>query len=179
MDECPQYSYPLAESQEPREISLGNGLACLVDAADYEWAKQYRWKAFDPGGKGHHVYAVVYTFMHRELMDMQSYGGMQVDHRNGNTLDNTRDNLRICTVAQNNANRGPLPSNSSGFKGVSVKRSHHPKGRPFEARITHNNKSITIGYFSTAEQAARAYDTIALRLQGEFAWVNFPEEVVW
>jgi len=88
------------------------------------------------------------------------------DHRNGNRLDNRRDNLRPATRSQNNANR--CGWSSTGFKGV--KR----QGRRFVARLMANKHPIHIGSFDTAEDAAKAHDRAALEHFGEYARLNFP-----
>lgn len=88
---------------------------------------------------------------------------LRIDHRDRNIFNNQRNNLRICTPSQNAMNS---PYNSLGFKGVREK-----KGR-FSARITYNKQQITIGTYSTAEQAAKEYAKKAFKLFGEFAYLN-------
>jgi hypothetical protein len=92
-----------------------------------------------------------------------------IDHKNGNTLDNTRGNLRECTNAQNHQN---IPKNhnrpsTSKFKGV-VSR---PKDK-WEANIRANNKLLYLGTFSSEIDAALAYNDAAQRLHGDFAILN-------
>lgn len=93
-----------------------------------------------------------------------------VDHINGNHLDNRRCNLRIVTVSENSHNARIRVDNSSGFKGVS----YNKRKEKFRSYININRKQIHIGYFDNPEDAARAYDTAARFLFGEFACVNFP-----
>jgi len=85
-----------------------------------------------------------------------------VDHINGNTLDNRRSNLRICSNAENGRNRGKNSNNSSGFKGVFLKRDK------WAAQIKHNGKSIHLGTFKTPEEAHLAYQRAANKLHGRF-----------
>ena len=88
-----------------------------------------------------------------------------VDHIDGNRTNNAWSNLRVCSRAQNLHNmRAKNPK--SGFKGV-VKR-----GGSFMARVRAQGKAHYIGSFKSAEEAARAYDDAARRLQGEFARTN-------
>lgn len=97
--------------------------------------------------------------------------GVDVDHANGDGLDNRRANLRTCTRAQNIANVHRVRrDNQSGLRGV---RFHpHLKSRPWRARIRYENKTIDLGYFATSAEAAKAYDAEAIRLYGEFAGTN-------
>lgn len=94
--------------------------------------------------------------------------GHPVDHRNGDGLLNTRENLRVASYGQNAANRAG--SSLSGYKGVTQIRAR------FRARITIDGEETHIGQFGTAEEAARAYDKAAYGLFGEFAWLNFRDE---
>lgn len=91
----------------------------------------------------------------------------QIDHRNGDGLDNRRSNLRVASVAQNAANRGPSRTSRSGIKGV------FPcswTGR-WIAQITHERRQINLGRFDNIEDAAFAYRGAALLLHGSFARV--------
>jgi hypothetical protein len=108
--------------------------------------------------------------MHRLIMNTPK--GMVTDHINGNPLDNRKENLRICTAAENKQNRAAGKNNTSGFKGVS----RHKRTNSWHARIGHNKKPIHIGCFEDKEEAARAYDRKAIELHGEFAQTNFPIE---
>lgn len=103
--------------------------------------------------------------------------GMVVDHINGNRLDNRKKNLRICTQNQNTKNRVKSPRNKSGFKGVHFFKSKYPLQKPWVAEIVVDRKRISLGYFKTKEEAARAYDIAAEKHFGEFAKFNFPATV--
>ena len=94
--------------------------------------------------------------------------GLLIDHKNNDASCNTADNLRLATRSQNNANRKPR----SKYKGVSL----HRKTGLWRARISVNAKE-TVSYHKTAEQAARAYDRLAIKAHGSFAYLNFPEEL--
>jgi len=93
---------------------------------------------------------------------------MKADHRDGDTLNNQRSNLRWSTNSQSNANRRLFKNNTSGFRGVSWEKR---KSR-WVARIKHNSKGREIGLFHTREEAAAAYNRVARELHGEFAVLN-------
>jgi AP2 domain/HNH endonuclease len=98
-----------------------------------------------------------------------------VDHINGDSLDNRRSNLRAGTRAQNNMNRAANRTRrgrptTSLYKGVSWDR----RRNKWTARIGYNYKSISLGYFDSPEDGARAYDSKAEELFGECAYQNFP-----
>jgi hypothetical protein len=95
--------------------------------------------------------------------------GFQIDHIDGDGLNNQKSNLRIGTHQQNIMNRTKQRNNTSGYKGVSFDKSTNK----FVAQIGYNKKGIHIGSFKTAILAARAYDVEAIKYHGEFANLNF------
>jgi len=92
--------------------------------------------------------------------------GEQVDHINGDGLDNTRANLRLATPSQNGANRDMNKSNKSGVKGVSW---YKPTSK-WVATISINGKRKSLGYFTSLAEAETAYLTAAALHHGEFRW---------
>lgn len=158
------------ESEDIRCIPLTLRMVTTVDAADYEWLSQYRWFAKGTGGKYYAGRAErgEMIMMHREIMKPPP--GMVVDHIDGDSLNNRRSNLRICTPRQNNHNR-TFKGNTSGFAGV------YPQGKRWRAQITHKGEQIKIGVFDDKIEAAKARDRKALEIHGEFACLNFPEEI--
>ena len=94
-------------------------------------------------------------------------GNLLVDHKNNNSGLHDPSNLRVATRSQNNANRKPRFK----YKGISP----HAKTGLWRARICANGKEIT-SYHTTDIEAARAYDVMALKVHGEFAYLNFPED---
>ena len=156
-----------------KQIPLTQGKFALVDDADYEYLSQWKWRyisgyavRWDDSRPGRERGLIS---MHREVMHAPD--GMQVDHINGNGLDNRRENLRICTHAQNMQNTGKHASNTSGFKGVFLDKTC--KSKTWRAQIRIPGHRISLGSFTDPESAARAYDAKARELHGEFANTNF------
>ena len=97
----------------------------------------------------------------------------KIDHINRNKLDNTRANLRIFDYEwQNMGNQAPRKNNKTGYQGV------YKQQNKYIARIGFQRKRINIGFFDTAEEAARARDEKAKELLGEFAYLNFANEEI-
>ncbi|MCP4708548.1 MAG: hypothetical protein GY869_07990 [Planctomycetes bacterium] len=156
-------------------IKLSRGKQVLIDETDYLNISQYRWQAHFTNGN---CYArrncrlpngrKIKLYLHRQILGLRHGDTRQVDHINGNGLDNRRHNLRICTVAENSANRRAVKSRS-GYKGVSKCGS---KSNPFQARIQLDGQIFSMGCFKTPQEAAWAYDFGLLMLYGEFACTN-------
>ena len=152
-----------------RRIYLTHGLYAMVDAADFKELNKYKWCATRRAGK---VYAMATingkpVLMHRFLMRPRK--GYQVDHIDGNGLNNCRWNLRICTAAQNQANRRPC-GGSSRFVGVCR------RGDKWEAWFKHKGEWFTLGRYDDEIQAAKARDRKAYAVNGEHAYLNFPDD---
>ncbi len=143
-----------------------DGLKFIIDEGDYdEFVKGYRFRV---SSKGYVRYSSTKDGLHNKFLHRVMMGeptGMQVDHKNLNTLDNRRENLRVCTHQQNLWNTKKKSNNTSGFKGVSV----FKPTQKFVARISINGKYKTLGYFATAEAAHEAYKRGAIQHHGEFA----------
>jgi hypothetical protein len=154
-----------------KTIPLTQGRVALVDDEDFEMLSQWKWSGvrdvhrFDSPGHSPRLHS-----MHRFIMGAGP--GVEVDHINGNPLDNRRCNLRLCTSSQNGANQGIGSRNSSGFKGVSWSAAR----RKWQAHIKVRRVSTYLGLFLLAEDAAAAYDSAARVHFGEFARLNFPDE---
>lgn len=153
-----------------RVILLTQGMQTVVDDEDYEVLSQYKWRARK--GRNDHTWYVVRTDysngkhdiqMHRQIMN-DPYG-CHVDHEDGNGLNNCRSNLRVATPSQNQCNR---PHHKGSYKGVSFDRG----SGMWRARIMIERKMHFLGRFTTAEEAAAAYDDAAVELHGEFATTN-------
>jgi len=154
-----------------KEIKLTQGKVALVDDADYPSLNQYKWFVV----KAPHTYYAYRTNkqhqivrMHRSILDAPD--GLEIDHINGNGLDNRRSNLRFCKHSENLKNQKLSSRNKIGFKGVSCL--GYNRKKPYRATIWVNNKNLCLGYYCTAEGAARAYDAAAVKQHGQFARTN-------
>lgn len=163
---------------DPVKIPLSRGLFALVDAADAEWAQQLRWQAQPSRGGALRAVTMINEGdrwrprkMHRLLLGVTD-PHIQVDHINGDPLDNRRANLRLCTQAQNACNRGKRREDcTSKYIGVSL------VPASWEAIVWHQGRRVYVGRFQSELEAARARDAKARELQGEFARLNFPDDV--
>lgn len=161
------------------QLILSRGKVTVIDAVDL-WVTEWKWYA-RPNVEGTHFYAVRCTskysigprsiILHRLLLNAPS--GLEIDHVNGDTLDNRRCNLRLATHSQNLANQKFSSANTSGFRGVSWDRA---SGK-WLAQTRQHTKTIFIGRFLDPIEAARAYDQKARELFGEFARTNFSYEI--
>lgn len=150
----------------------------LVDDEDFEWLNQQKWCAKE-GRNTTYVTRTVYLgggsknrkykglSMHRVVMNAKK--GQEIDHRSRCGLDNTKNNLRVCTRIQNSRNSRPHKISSSRFKGVSWSIYH----RKWLSRLYINKKQLHLGYRDSEIECAKLYDKKAKELFGEFANTNF------
>lgn len=153
-----------------KEIPLTRGLVTIVDDADYDYLMHWKWHAVKHGG---------YSFcaaswnggdrllMHRLILGLDD--SLEVDHRDGNALNNRRYNLRTATRSQNLFNRKVQKNNKSGYKGVYFR---NERGT-WQATINFEGKMYRLGSYKTDVDAALAYDDAAKVFHGEFAKLNF------
>lgn len=163
-----------------KQIKLNQGKFALVDDSDFEFLSQWKWhlagRNYEYAYRSTHIGShkdgsrkqVNYS-MHREIMKAPK--DLQVDHINGNKLDNRRDNLQLCNNQQNHQKIGLTAKNTSGYKGVSyIKRKWQNKR--WKAEIKINNKVTYLGSFFTKEEAAKVYNEAAQKYYGNFAYLN-------
>lgn len=145
---------------------LGEGKYAIVDDSDWSLVSKYRWYLLKLGYVVRSVGRNKKQFLHREIM--QPPKGFEVDHINGDRLDNRRAKLRICTHSQNGKNLKKRKNNKFGLKGVGWAR----REQMYRARIMVNYKDIHLGYFHTVKDAAKAYNEAARQYFGEYARLN-------
>lgn len=157
-----------------KEIKLTQGKLALVDDQDYERLSQWRWYAQNTRSGFYAVRKIGYPdgsavciLMHRYVLGVADKT-LKVDHRDKNTLNNQRENLRTATHSQNMANRKVVKNSSSKYLGVSW------CGRinRWRAIIRKNNKGRIIESFRNEDDAALAYNREAVKEHGEFANLN-------
>lgn len=159
---------PLDESY--RLIPLTRNQNAIVDAADFEWLSKWNWQAMwctntrSFYAKRNESRKTI--LMHCIIINSSSGN---VDHKNHNTLDNRRQNIRKATMSQNHGNMKKCKRNRSGFKGVRWCKDRNK----WQATLMCDGKYVEIRRFDTPEEAAHAYDAAAIKYFGEFAHVNF------
>jgi hypothetical protein len=156
-------------------VPLTQGKVAIIDRADAHLVESRSWSARSKNGRWYAQTSDVRDGK-RTCVEMQVVlagvgGEFDVDHHDGDGLNNRQSNLRTATRAQNSWNQKRRPS-KSGFKGVHW----HPSSGLWVVRMTVQGVSKTFGYFHDPEDAARVYDAAAREHHGEFARLNFPKE---
>jgi hypothetical protein len=166
--------HAVTQPQDPsyRLIPLTRNQNAIVDAADFERLNQWNWcalwcpstnsfraKRMSPSGST--------IYMSREIMCCKP--DEEADHKNHDTLDNRRQNLRMASHRQNGCNLRVPSTNTSGFIGVSWNRQ---RGK-WTAQIKIKRRNHFLGLFVRKEEAAKAHDRAAKQYHGEFASLNF------
>ncbi len=167
-----------------KKIPLTQGKFAIIDDEDYDFLSQFKWCAHKgkntfysvrhiTGQSQNKIKNIKYKpkkiLMHRLIMKVLSSND-QIDHINGNGLDNRKTNLRICNNQQNTFN-SKSRKGSSIYKGVS----YRTDCKKYRARISFNGQARHLGYFNNEIEAAKAYDEKAKELFGEFASLNIKE----
>jgi hypothetical protein len=149
-------------------------VTATIDASDYNRVKNFHWC---PTNSGEHLYfrthfrvfdggktKVSYIKLHRLIA---SFPLMDVDHIDGNTLNNSQSNLRQATRAENNKNAKCTKETLSKTKGVGIYKTR--KGIRFRATLRTDKKRFHLGVFDSLNEAKDAYDKAAIEHFGEFA----------
>jgi len=155
-----------------KKIKLTQGKVALVDDIDYEYLMQWKWYAkWDRNcfrarrhtsisdGKRTTLY------MHTAIAERMGIIAKIVDHKDRNSLNNCRSNLRAASDNQNQHNRGTPKNSSTGVKGVGF----YEASQKYLARIRVEGKYFHLGYFDTLKEAAAVVQKKRKELVGEFA----------
>ena len=150
----------------------GKGKYTLVDHEDYEHVKQHRWHldmngcarcAWEKNGKKA-------TLCLQEFL-IPCPPDYRIKHVNGDKLDNRRCNLRVTPRTSPSH-----PKYTSRYRGVYLRKAKACATPRWVAQITYKRKTLSLGCYTTEEEAARAYDAKARDLKGDAAKLNFPLE---
>lgn len=148
-------------------IKLTRGKHAIIDDEDLDRVRQHTWNCLKIGYAqcNRKTGEFAKTLLHRFILN---YPKGNIDHVNGDKLDNRKINLRVATQSQNMANTGKRMTNKSGHKGVCWNK----KYSKWEATLTKDYKHIFLGYFNEKLEASKAYNKGAVLHYGEFAQLN-------
>lgn len=151
-----------------KEIQLTRGKVALVDDEDFAELNKIKWWAGQERGGVTYAQGWIKETKSRRRMHqilINAPKGMQIDHKDGNGLNNQRENLRLASTGSNMQNRGATRFNKSGFKRVRWNK----KDKRWTAFIRCQGKDIFLGNYTEPEPAYLAYCLAAHELHGEFA----------
>jgi len=158
-----------------REIPLTQSKVAIVDIDDYEELSKYKWYA-NPIKKNYYGTRDIYKnkkkkryYMHRVIMKVEKI--LKIDHKNGNTLDNRKSNLRVATPRQNGMNKKQKEGGSSKYKGVY----RRIERKTWTVEIEYKGKGRTINGIKNEEVAGLIYDLLAYDWYEEYARYNFED----
>ena len=153
-----------------KNITLTQNQVAIVDDEDFDKVNKYKWYAqYAPSIKSFYAMRAIkisntnknkYIYMHRFIMDLEKGDKREIDHINHYTLDNRKDNLRVCTRRQNHANR----KHHSKY-GIGISFHKKNKTRQYEAQVRINTKTVSIGYYDTIKEAQNARQDFISRLK--------------
>ncbi len=157
-----------------KKIALTGGAYAIVDDNEFEELNRYSWYLSKKGYVATNVRGSLTrqrtVYMHRLVF--AAFECDEIDHIDGDPLNNQLDNLRIVTHQQNTFNQKKKAGTVSKYKGVTwCKRS-----QKWLAQIGKNGRNNFLGYFTKEEDAAEAYDRASRKFFGEFARPNFGAE---
>jgi hypothetical protein len=138
------------------------------DLEDYELIKEYYWHSINGYACATDTKTKTTILMHRIIMNCLRFDEKCVDHINHNVFDNRKQNLRICTNFQNNANKNLRKDNTSGTSGVVLDK----RTNKWVAQILINRKHIHLGVFENFNDAIRARKNAEEKYYGEFSYDN-------
>lgn len=156
-------------------IPLTQGYFVKVDDDDFDFLSQWKWHVHMDKKLGGTFYAKRKIWENKVSKDIRMHRvitnapkELDVDHMDGDGLNNQKSNLRVCTKSENQRNQRPQKGTSSQYKGV------QKSGKKWEAKIHVDNKVAWYKSFENEIEAAIARDKKAIELHGTFARLNFP-----
>lgn len=162
----------IAAVRVPLNGKHSNGSYALVDAKFAEQVIARRWVRTEHGYASA-TYPRPVLYLHRLIARLANFPpSATVDHINSDRLDCREENLRPASSAENARNQPKSRGATSRFKGVF----RHSKNPYWTVTISNYYKHQYLGSFDSEEDGARAYDAAAVRIYGEFARLNFPED---
>lgn len=160
-----------------KTIVLSRGKVATVSRQDFVRLSRFSWYARKCKGGGFYAVRIAkgrdgkrHAFhLHREVLGLRR-GKPEVDHRDGDGLNNCRSNLRVATRSQNcRGFRRKKLGTYSKYRGVTFRQD----GEKWQAQIKVFNQCRYLGLFAEEQDAARAYDRAAKQIFGRFACPNF------
>lgn len=159
-----------------KEIKLNDGHVAFVDDEDFEIVSKYNWRAYSHG-RGFRVlrpncwtrngeWISKYAMLHRFILKCEK--GKEIDHMDGNPLNNCRSNLRICSRAENCFNKPLRKDSKTGIIGVRFNK----KWNTWTTRIVIDGDRKCIGSYDNKKEAALVYNVCASFCFGSFARLN-------
>lgn len=152
-----------------KTIQLTQGKVAIIDDEDYEKVCTKKWYAHKRTGKYYAESGGINGRYMLHIFVMGLENGVLLDHKDGDSLNNQKENLRVCTRQQNSYNKKPYSTAPiAGIKGISLNK----KSKRWRAQIQKDKKKIYIGVYSNYLDAAKAYNEKAIELFGEFSQLN-------
>jgi len=153
---------------------VNKGQVTQISDWRFDFLNQWKWRAmWSSHTKSYYAVRDDYStgkkitiLMHRLILNLPK--GIDVDHKDGNTLNNQDDNLRPDPEKRNQQNARIRSDNTSGYKGVYWNK----LANKWQAYVNFKGKRYNLGYFTIKENAKKARDNKALELHGEFSKLN-------
>ena len=171
---CGKNIYLSCTDGKTAEIVSTNNFHFYVDKEDLQLVKTKKWHVVTSQSEIRTVISSDRTYLHHLLLG--NHKGLEIDHIDGDRLNNRRSNLRICTHQQNQCNQPLQRNNTSGVAGVRYYRPRHK----FVARIKVSQYDLHLGYYHTLLEATQARNEGMRLMFGEYARMNdIPEAPDW
>jgi len=151
-------------------IGLQQGMCAIVDLEDQPRVMARKWRVAVDGttGRAIQVCSGERLSLAHFVLGVSPNRRILIDHKSGNIFDNRKNNLRLCTPSENNANSRKRNGTTSQYKGVSW---YSPR-KTWRAQTKKHGVGYHLGYYHDEKQAALAYNKAAVVLFGEFARLN-------